>query len=73
MCYESKLKVIQSSLTVSALVDLFTKLDTNKSGSITLNDYISICKDHGMKLDKDDLETINFLVNDNGKVIGRFI
>ena len=55
-------------ISISALVDLFNKADANKSGSITLKDYITICEDHGMKLDEDDLEAINFLVNDNGKV-----
>ena len=51
-----------------ALVDLFNKADVTKSGSITLKDYITICEDHGMDLDEDDLETINALVNSNGKV-----
>ena len=49
-------------------MDLFNKADVTKSGSITLKDYITICEDHGMDLDEDDLETINALVNSNGKV-----
>jgi hypothetical protein len=52
-----------------ALVDLFNKADVTKSGSITLKDYITICEDHGMTLDEDDLETINALVNKGGKVL----
>ena len=50
-------------------MDLFNKADTTKCGSITLKDYIAICEDHGMTLDEDDLETINALVNENGRVI----
>ena len=55
---------------IVALVDLFNKADVTKTGCITLKDYINICEDHGMVLDEEDLETINALVNDYGKVGG---
>ena len=57
-------------LLLAALVDLFNKADVTKTGCITLKDYINICEDHGMVLDEEDLETINALVNDYGKVGG---
>ena len=58
---------------LAALVDLFNKADVTKTGCITLKDYINICEDHGMVLDEEDLETINALVNDYGKVGGNKI
>ena len=56
-----------------ALVDLFNKADVTKTGCISLKDYINICEDHGMVLDEEDLETINALVNDYGKVGGYIV
>jgi len=51
-----------------ALCEIFDKADTSNDGTISLQEYISICNEYGYEVDDDDLEDIKLLCDAEGEV-----
>merc|ERR1719233_258616 len=62
----AKMKKMQ--LENKALCDVFDKADVTRDGTISIEEYITLCQEHGIVLTEEDIKTVEELADNEGEV-----
>ena len=50
------------------LYELFDKADTSNDGRVSLSEFLSMCSQHGVKLQQEEIDQFTTLANKDGEV-----
>ena len=54
----------------SALADVFAKFDLSRDGTISIEEYKTLCEEYGVQLTANDIKAIREIADEDGEVTG---
>ena len=54
----------------TALADVFAKFDLSRDGTISIEEYKTLCEEYGVQLTANDIKAIREIADEDGEVTG---